>query len=148
MRGNLPRCTLLVVAALSATAASALDFRSVAEPTVLYDAPSAKAERIFVVARNTPVELVISNGGWSKVRELGGKMAWIETRQLAAKRTVQIKVDRAQIRAQADDKSALVFEAEKEVVLDLVDAGSAGWAKVRHRDGASGYLRASQAWGL
>lgn len=142
------RCAAALVLALVAGSAAALDFRSVSEPAVLYDAPSSKAQKVFVIARDTPVELVIANGGWSKVREAGGKMAWIETRLLAARRTVLVKVDRAQVRAQPDDTSALVFEAEKDVLLEVVDPGTTGWAKVRHRDGAVGFLRVAQAWGL
>lgn len=134
--------------ALVAASASALDFRSVSEPAVLYDAPAAKATKQFVIARATPVEVVLTNDSWSKVRESGGKMAWMESRLLASKRTVQVKVERAQVRTQADDKAPLAFEAEKDVVLDLLDAGTSGWAKVRHRDGASGYVRAAQVWGL
>lgn len=152
MREALPRFLLqpLLFSALALTAvsAAALDFRSVSEPAVLYDAPAAKAAKQFVIARATPVELVLTNGSWSKVRESSGKMAWMESRLLASKRTVQVKAERAQVRAQADDKAPLVFEAEKDVVLDLVDVGTSGWAKVRHRDGATGYVRAAQVWGL
>ena len=38
----------------------ALEFGSVAEPAVLYDAPSQKAKPLFVIARQTPVEIVVS----------------------------------------------------------------------------------------
>jgi hypothetical protein len=32
--------------------------------------------------------------------------------------------------------------------VEFIEAGPAGWAKVRHRDGAQGYVKASQIWGL
>ncbi|HQR04214.1 MAG: hypothetical protein JSR19_08430 [Proteobacteria bacterium] len=142
-------CTLLL--ALVALPAAALDFRSIAEPALLYDAPSAQAARRFIIARGTPLELVLANGAWSKVRDAQGDMAWIESRALSTQRTVMVRADRAQIRSQADDKSPLVFEAGRDVVLDLVDATStvpAGWARVRHRDGQQGYVRIPQIWGL
>jgi len=41
-----------------------------------------------------------------------------------------------------------VFEAERDVVLELVEAVPGGWVKVRHRDGQSGFLKAPQVWGL
>lgn len=139
---------LIVGAALAAAPAFALDYRSVTEPAVLWDGPSAKAKKQFIIARGTPVELVLERGAWSKVRDAKGSLAWIETKMLSAKRTVMVKADRAQIRAQADDKSALVFEAEKDVVLEWVEAGPAGWAKVKHRDGQVGFVRIGQVWGL
>ncbi|QDX81716.1 hypothetical protein B9N43_10890 [Denitratisoma sp. DHT3] len=148
---NLARCSMLGLGLLSALAAvpvRALDFRSVAEPAVLQDGPAAKGKPRYVIARATPVELVFDAEGWSKVRDSSGDMTWIETRFLSPRRTVMIRAERAQVRSQPDDKAALVFEAEKDVVLDLQEAASAGWAKVRHRGGQSGYVRALQVWGL
>ena len=52
------------------------------------------------------------------------------------------------MRAAADDKAAPVFEAERDVVLELVETVPGGWAKVKHRDGPSGFLKAPQVWGL
>jgi hypothetical protein len=34
------------------------------------------------------------------------------------------------------------------VALELLEPASAGWAKVKHRDGGIGYIRANQVWGL
>ena len=36
----------------------------------------------------------------------------------------------------------------KHVVLDLLEAPSSGWVKVRHRDGATGFVAINQVWGL
>lgn len=139
---------LIAGALLIAAPAFALDYRSVTEPAVLLDGPSAKAKKLFIVARGTPVELVLERGAWSKVRDDKGNLAWIESKALSTQRTVMVKVDKAQVRVQADEKSALVFEAEKDVVLDWVEAGPAGWVKVKHRDGQTGFVRVGQVWGL
>ena len=128
--------------------AGALDFRSMAEPAVMYDAPSAKARPLFVTTRYTPVEVVVALEGWLKVRDASGGLAWVERRLVAEQRTVAVKLARAQIRAQAEDSAPLVFEAEKDVVLELVEAAPPGWAKVKHHDGQRGYVRANQIWGL
>jgi SH3-like domain-containing protein len=61
---------------------------------------------------------------------------------------VIVRAERAQVRAAADDKAALVFEAERDVVLELVEAAPGGWVKVRHRDGQGGFLKVPQVWGL
>jgi SH3-like domain-containing protein len=134
--------------ALSGSMAFALDYRTVTEATAMYDAPSAKASALFVVRPGTPVELVVSLEGWSKVRDSKGDLVWIEKKYLAEKRNVIVRSDRAQIRVAAEDKATLVFEAERDVVLELVEAAPGGWIKVRHRDGQGGFVKAPQVWGL
>ena len=114
----------------------------------MYDAPSAKSRPMFVVLAGTPVELVVSLEGWSKVRDSRGDLAWIEKKHLTEKRTVIVRLERAQVRAAAEDNSALVFEAERDAVLELIETGPGGWARVKHRDGQGGFLKALQVWGL
>jgi SH3-like domain-containing protein len=143
---------LLAVATIGLAMASlpalALDYRSLAEVAVLYDAPSQKAQPLFVIARFTPVEAVVALDGWLKIRDADGSLAWIEKRVLSERRMVIVRSGRAQVRGQPEEKSALLFEAEKDVVLELLEPGTSGWAKVRHRDGLTGYVAANQVWGL
>ncbi len=142
------RALALLLASLAAQTAWALDYLSVAEASALYDAPSQKARPLFAIAAGTPVEAVVMLDAWVKVRDAKGDLAWIEKRNLSQKRTVIVRFDRAHVRAQADDKAPLAFEAEKDVVLEWVEPGPLGWVRVRHRDGQSGFVRASQVWGL
>jgi SH3-like domain-containing protein len=137
-----------LAALVAASPALALDYRSVIEAAPLYDAPSAKSTPLFVVLAGTPVELVVSLEGWSKVRDSKGDLAWIEKSHLTEKRNVIVRAERAQVRAAADDKAALVFEAERDVVLELSEAAPGGWARVKHRDGPGGFLKTTQVWGL
>jgi SH3-like domain-containing protein len=140
---------LAVVTMLAAASpAFALDYRSVTEAAPVFDAPSAKSKPLFVVLAGTPVELVVSLDGWSKVRDSKGDLTWIEKKHLSEKRTVMVRFDRAQVRVAADDKAALAFEAERDVVLELLEAVPGGWVKVKHRDGQAGFLKAPQVWGL
>ncbi|MFH1869990.1 MAG: SH3 domain-containing protein [Pseudomonadota bacterium] len=137
-----------LVALAAASAAHALDYLSLAEAAPAYDAPSAKARPLFVVLAGTPVELVVGLDGWSKVRDSRGELIWIEKKHLTDKRNVIVRVERAQVRAAAEDQAALVFEAERDVVLEFVESVPGGWVKVRHRDGQSGFLKVPQVWGL
>lgn len=139
---------LASAALVAASGARALDYRSLAEAASAYDAPSAKAKPLFVVLPGTPVDLVVGLDAWSKVRDSKGDLVWIEKKHLAEKRTVIVRVERAQVRTTTDEKSPLVFEAERDVVLDLVEAAPGGWVKVRHRDGQTGFLRVAQVWGM
>ncbi len=130
-------------------AAGAADFRSVADnAAVLYDAPSAKARKLYILGRNYPVEVVVALEGWTKVRDAGGELAWIETKNLSERRSVIVKAKLADVRQAADDRAALVFQAEQNVLLDLVGLTGTGWAQVAHRDGQSGYIRLNLVWGL
>ena len=136
-----------LVLALAWPAAGAADFRSVGEnAAVLYDAPSVKAKKLYVVSHGYPVEIVVTVEGWSKVRDASGELTWIESRHLVDRRTVLVKAPVAQVRESADDKAAVVFQAQQDVVLELVEVSGA-WLRVRHRDGQAGYLRTAQAWG-
>ena len=143
------RCLAAVVAGLLASAnAAALEFRSVTEPAaILYDAPSTKAQKLFVLSRGYPVEVVVKVEGWTKVRDDTGEFAWIENNRLSERHTVMVKVASAEARQAANENSPVVFTAEKNVSLELVDM-AAGWAKVRHHDGATGFIKVSQLWGL
>jgi SH3-like domain-containing protein len=75
-------------------------------------------------------------------------LIWLESKNLSDKRTVVVTVSRAEVHEAGDTAAAVVFRAEKDVVLELVEAGTNGWAKVRHRDGLVGYIAAAQVWGL
>jgi SH3-like domain-containing protein len=135
-------------AATTIASARALEFRSVADnAAVLYDAPSVRGKKLYVVGRGYPVEVVVVVEGWVKVRDAGGEMTWIENRSLTDKRTVMVKVAMAQIFESADDRSAIMFQAQQNVILDLVEVASGGWLHVRHRDGQAGYVKAAQVWG-
>ena len=65
---------LLILACFSLPV-SAIEFRSINAATVLYDAPSARGGKLFVIKRDTPVEVVVSLEGWSKVRDAQGGLA-------------------------------------------------------------------------
>ena len=141
------RAVSVLLAALLPGVAVAIDYRSVESATLLYDTPSQRGAKLFVIQRDTPVEVVVNLEGWAKVRDAEGGLAWIERKYLAEKRTVIVRVERAEVRRQADDSAPLAFAAEKGVVLDFQENLPGGWVKVRHRDGATGFVRANQIWG-
>ncbi len=148
IRGRLP----LLVAALAlvvALPAASADFGSIGEDgAILYDAPSSRAKRLFVVSRYTPVQIVVSIEGWAKVRDQAGSFAWVEKKALSDLRTVVVSAALAQVRLTPNVGSEVVFEASQGVALELLEVNGAGWARVRHRDGQTGYMLASQLWGL
>ena len=140
-------CGAILLVALAP--AGAADFRSIADnAAVLYDAPSARARKLYVIGRDYPVEAVVVVEGWIKIRDASGGLAWIESKYLSQRRTVMVKVRVADIRQAAADNAPLVFQAEQDVLLDLVELTGTGWGRVTHSDGQSGYIRLSQVWGV
>lgn len=137
----------IALAALAAAPAWGLDFRSVAaNAAVLYDAPSVKARKLYIVSQGYPLEVVVVVEGWIKVRDANGEFTWIESRALSDRRTVMIKAPVAAVRQAAAETAPVVFEAQQNVILELEEA-AAGWLKVKHRDGQTGYIKASDVWG-
>ena len=129
--------------------AAAGEFRSIAENgTPMYDAPSVRAKKLFVASRHYPVEVVINIDAWVKVRDQAGDLAWVERKTLSDKRTVIVTAAVADVRQTANDQAALVFQAQQGVALDIAEPPAGGWIKVRHLDGATGYVRISQVWGI
>ncbi|HVF63561.1 MAG TPA: SH3 domain-containing protein [Casimicrobiaceae bacterium] len=125
------------------------------QPTVLYDGPSTKAKPLFLYGRDVPVEVIVTLEGWSKVRDAGGTIGWIDRKSLSDKRVVVVRTPLADVRAAAEDGAPIVFRAERDVLLEMVEAASSpaatavpGWLRVRHRDGATGFVRIGQVFGL
>ena len=146
----LPAAVMLSAAVLLPAASRAGEFRSIATASILYDAPSPQAKKLFVAPRGMPVEVVSTIRLWVKVRDASGDLAWVERDALSPQRTVlAVAAPAAAVRVAAADGAAVVFQAERGVVLELLEPAPApGWVRVRHADGASGFVRAVDVWGL
>lgn len=139
---------LLVFLLTAGNCAQALDYASVAEAAaVLYDAPSVKAKKIFVVGRYWPLEQVVSLDAWVKVRDSSGSLAWIEKRALSNKRFVVVTAALAALRQLPEDNAAIVMQARQQVALEWLERTGTGWLKVRHLDGLTGYIKTADVWG-
>lgn len=129
-------------------AAHAVDYVSVADDSaILYDAPSLKAKKLFVVSRYMPFEQVVALEGWVKVRDRSGGLYWIEKRQLSNTRYVFVLPPLLDVRAAPEFSAPVVFRARQQVALERLESTGFGWVKVRHRDGETGYVRSTEIWG-
>lgn len=145
---NVRAVIVFCAALLAAASAHALDYVSVAdESAILYDAPSLKAKKLFVVSRYLPLEQVVSLDSWVKVRDNSGTLAWIEKRVLSSKRFVMVTAALAAVRQAPEENAAVVLQARQHVALELLENAGGGWLKVRHQDGVTGYVRAADVWG-
>lgn len=156
MRGPRALCAALALLLPCASAALAAEYRLTAEqPTILYDGPSAKSRPLFLYGRDVPVEVIVSVEGWAKVRDAGGTIGWIERKGLADRRGLVVRAPVAEVRERPEEGAPVVFRAEQNVLLELAEpaasaatASNPGWIKVRHRDGATGFVRIAQVFGL
>lgn len=90
---------------------------------------------------------MVNLDNWVKVRDSSGSLAWIEKRALSGKRFVVVTAGLADIHQASDEKSAVLLQAKQQVTLEWLESVGAGWIKVRHQDGATGYIKASKVWG-
>lgn len=126
---------------------SALDYRAVAAPAILYDTPSAKGKRVLVVSAGTPLEVVVTLEKWVKVRDRAGRLAWIARSDLSDAQSVMIIAERAAVRDAAADDAATRFEATRGVILQVAGPPKGNWLPVRHTDGDRGFIRRVDVWG-
>jgi len=150
------RLTLVLAALLAAAPAAApaaaqdavaQEFREAASAAVLYDGPSDRAQKRFIVVQGTPLEVVSSLGSWVKVRDYGGDVFWIAGDQLAPARHIVVARALASVRRSPGEVAELVFQAERGVMLEVAGDAPTGWLRVRHRDGTVGFIRAEETWG-
>jgi SH3-like domain-containing protein len=130
-------------------AAYAADFRSTGDkPAIWYDGPSQRSNKQFIVPRNSPLEIVVSLDQWTKVRDETGDVGWLENKSFGSKRFVKTIVD-ADVKASAADAAATVFAVTRSVSLEIdpLQQKTAGWVRVIHRDGQSGWLPSAKVWG-
>ena len=138
---------LALTLALASIAARA-DYRaSASPPPVLYDAPSRAAKPLYVVTRYYPLEVIVNLDAWVKVRDQTGQLTWIERKLLVDQRTVVVTAPSTEVRVRPEDGAPVAFVAAQNVALEYLGTAPGGWLRVRHPDGANGYVRADQVWG-
>ena len=145
---NSPFLPVLIVLLLGTNGVHAVDYVSVSESSaILYDAPSSKAKKLFVVNRYMPLEQIVTLDGWVKVRDRSGGLYWVEQRILSNKRYVFALLPLVDVRAEPELGAARMFQVRQQVALERLESTGTGWIKVRHQDGNVGFVRITEVWG-
>lgn len=127
------------------TPAWALEFKVVNAPSVARDAPSVRGKEIFILPHGMPVEILHTYSEWVKVRDASGDQFWTESKNLASARSI-ITTKASKLYASPNAPTAL-YSVDKGVVFEWLETLPAGWVKVKHQDGTTGYIRSTDAWG-
>ncbi len=151
MQWSFPAYAALLISTLATSAASetqAAEFKSVgANPAILYNAPSERGRKIFIAPRGMPVEIILTQNGWSKVRDVTGDLSWVDASALTSKRNVIVTSANIKLHATAEENAAVVATVDKGVLLELLASPAGGWIKLKHRDGPVGFARMTEVWG-
>ena len=134
--------------AAQGVAKQGIEYRSAGLALIAHDAPSPQGRQLFRLHPGTPLEIVVTQDGWVRVREPGGALTWVEKGALSSRRTLIVTVERATIRREPQASAAPAFEAVRSVVLEVIAPPALGWVRVRHAEGLEGYVNASEVWGL
>lgn len=140
--------SLAATAWLIASPATALEYRSLADNTIVYDACSTKATPVFILLKGTPVEVIVSIDKWVKIREQSGGLGCIESSVLGNVQHVIVTEASASILDKPDNSGKPLLSVARSVVLDVVEKPAGAWLKVRHRDGQTGYIPLKSVWGI
>ena len=142
------KLTLAFMLLSIAGAAFAADYVSVSESSaILYDAPSLKAKKLFVVNRYMPFEQIVMLDNWVKVRDNSGGLYWVEKRVLSNRRFVFALPPLLNIFAAPEAGAARLFQVRQQVALERLESTGNGWVKVRHQDRDVGYVHSTEVWG-
>ena len=129
-------------------AVRAVDYVSVSKGSaILYDAPSIKARKLFVVNRYMPLERIVTLQNWVKVRDRSGGLYWVEKRALSSKRYVFALLPLLDVHAGPAIGAKRRFQVRQQVALEYLESTGTGWIKVRHQDGDVGFVRSKEVWG-
>ncbi len=133
---------------MGASAVQATEYISVKEShAILYDAPSVKAKKLFVVNRYMPLEQVVVLDSWVKVRDKSGGLYWVEKKALSSTRYVFALSPIVDVLDKPEEGANKVFQVRQQIALQLLESTGAGWLKVKHLDGEIGYVRSTEVWG-
>jgi len=139
-------CIAVFISGISS--AQAAEYRAVgAQPAILYDAPSYNGRKVFIAPGGMPVEVILTQDGWSKIRDASGDLSWIEANALTTQRSVVVTAANTGLYSTPDQHAALLATLERGVLLALLSPGPTAWLKVMHRDGETGFVRAADVWG-
>jgi SH3-like domain-containing protein len=135
----------LLTFAFSANALGA-EYGSVSKDGVnIRSGPDTNAEVYWEVFKDFPLKVLQKKNDWAKVEDFEGDTGWIYAPLLNAKKTVIIKVKKANIRVGPGENYEIVASALYGVVF-TPGKTDGDWVQISHADGTTGWISKSLIW--
>ncbi|WP_437875383.1 SH3 domain-containing protein [Sorangium sp. So ce513] len=128
--------------------ARAEEMLSVKVPVANFRAGPSTSEPVeFTATRYYPVKVLEREGGWCKIKDFEGDLAWVADRLLGRISTIVIKVPRGNVRKAPTTAAEVAFQTERGEVFKVVDR-KGRWLRVVNEGGDKGWVREDLAWGM
>ena len=108
-------------------------------------APNTKAEILWEVFKNFPLQVLKREGQWTQAVDFEGDKGWIYDPLLSKEKMVIVKVDAANMRIGAGTNYEIVATVKYGVVFKPLEKDGE-WVKVQHKDGTTGWLHETLIW--
>jgi SH3-like domain-containing protein len=112
----------------------------------LRNGPSTAAETLREAYENEPLQIVGRRGQWLHVSDFQGDRAWIYAPLTDSRPAVVVEADVANVRAGPGRRHEVLYTAERWTTF-LVLNQRGGWVRVRHTNGAEGWIHETLLWG-
>ncbi len=141
--GLILSCLVILVFAVVASAA---EYRSVTKDGVnIRSGPTTKDEIYWEVFKGFPLKILKRQGEWAQAQDFEGDAGWIHSNLLSTKKTVIVKVKKANLRMGPGKNYEIVASALYGVVF-TPGKKDGEWLQISHDDGTKGWIHQSLVW--
>jgi len=136
----------LIFLLAAAPAAFSAEYVSVVKDGVnIRSGPSTKDEIHWEVFKDFPLKVVSKKGKWLKTKDFEGDSGWIFASLTRKKKTVIVKVKKANVRVGPGKNYEVTATALYGVVFSP-GKKSGDWQQVSHSDGTKGWIHHTLLW--
>ena len=108
--------------------------------------PDSASERLWIIWKYSPVEVVSYRGDWVRVKDFEGDSGWLKRSELSADPTTAVKSKEGRLRKDPGDKSKVLWMLERGYSMRVF--GSSGpWVEVSDLESVSGWIHEADLWG-
>ena len=136
---------ILLVSLAGPTAAASQRMAVKADIANIRARPEIKSDTLWQVEKYYPLLILEKKEAWYRIKDFEGDVGWIHDSLVDDTPTVIVKVDRANIRADAGTQFDLVFDAQKGTPFKVLEK-KGQWIKIQHADGDTGWIFSSLVW--
>lgn len=107
--------------------------------------PDVQSDTLWQVEKYYPLLVLEKKNSWYRFKDFEGDIGWIHESLVDDTPTVIVKVERANVRADAGTQYDLVFDAQKGTPFKVLEK-KGRWLKIQHADGDVGWIFNSLVW--